>query len=292
MGIIRNNEMMHKTGLKELEFLRKLNDTDPQDRYHCLQLFRNFYHKNHLCLVFESLSMNLREVLKKYGKDIGLHMKAVRSYSQQLLFALKLLRKCSILHADIKPDNILVNESKELLKLCDYGSASHISENDITPYLVSRFYRSPEIIIGMGYDHGIDLWSTACTIYELHTGKIMFAGKTNNEMLKLMMDIKGKIPNKIIRKGIFKDQYFDENFNFLYHEVDKVTHRDKVTVMGSINAHRDLSKELGGHQRLPEDQMNKISQLKELLEKMIMLDPGKRIGLNQALASPFIQEKL
>jgi serine/threonine-protein kinase PRP4 len=52
--------------------------------------------------------MNLREVLKKYGKDIGLHMKAVRSYAQQLFLALKLLRRCSILHADIKPDNILV----------------------------------------------------------------------------------------------------------------------------------------------------------------------------------------
>ena len=52
--------------------------------------------------------MNLREVLKKYGKDIGLHVKAVRSYTQQLLFALKHLKKCNILHADIKPDNILV----------------------------------------------------------------------------------------------------------------------------------------------------------------------------------------
>ncbi len=53
--------------------------------------------------------MNLREVLKKYGKDVGLHIKAVRSYTQQLLLALKLLKRCSILHADIKPDNILVS---------------------------------------------------------------------------------------------------------------------------------------------------------------------------------------
>lgn len=50
------------------------------------------------------------QVLKKYGKDVGLHVKAVRSYSQQLFLALKLLKKCNILHADIKPDNILVNE--------------------------------------------------------------------------------------------------------------------------------------------------------------------------------------
>ena len=89
--------------------------------------------------------MNLREVLKKYGREVGLHIKAVRSYTQQLLLALKLLKRCCILHADIKPDNILVNDTKLLLKLCDFGSASHISENEITPYLVSRFYRAPEI---------------------------------------------------------------------------------------------------------------------------------------------------
>ncbi|XP_037061717.1 serine/threonine-protein kinase PRP4 homolog isoform X2 [Peromyscus leucopus] len=143
--IIRNNELMQKTGLKELEFLKKLNDADPDDKFHCLRLFRHFYHKQHLCLVFEPLSMNLREVLKKYGKDVGLHIKAVRSYSQQLFLALKLLKRCNILHADIKPDNILVNESKTILKLCDFGSASHVADNDITPYLVSRFYRAPEI---------------------------------------------------------------------------------------------------------------------------------------------------
>lgn len=89
--------------------------------------------------------MNLREVLKKFGKDVGLNIKAVRVYAQQLFLALSLLRKCNILHSDIKPDNILVTESKSTLKLCDLGSASDASENDITPYLVSRFYRAPEI---------------------------------------------------------------------------------------------------------------------------------------------------
>jgi serine/threonine-protein kinase PRP4 len=99
-------------------------------------------------MVFEPLAMNLREVLKKYGKNVGLHIKAVRSYTQQLLLALKLLKKTGILHADIKPDNILVNENNLVLKLCDFGSASLVTDNDITPYLVSRFYRSPEIILG------------------------------------------------------------------------------------------------------------------------------------------------
>lgn len=106
--IIRNNEVMHKTGLKELELLKQLNDVDSEDKFHCLRLFRNFYHKNHLCLVFEPLHMNLREILKKYGKDVGLHIKAVKSYAKQLFEALWLMKKCQIIHSDIKLDNILV----------------------------------------------------------------------------------------------------------------------------------------------------------------------------------------
>uniref|UniRef100_A0A1A7XGF1 Serine/threonine-protein kinase PRP4 homolog n=1 Tax=Iconisemion striatum TaxID=60296 RepID=A0A1A7XGF1_9TELE len=290
--IIRNNELMQKTGLKELEFLRKLNDADPDDKFHCLRLFRHFYHKQHLCLVFEPLSMNLREVLKKYGKDVGLHIKAVRSYSQQLFLALKLLKRCNILHADIKPDNILVNESKTILKLCDFGSASHVADNDITPYLVSRFYRAPEIIIGKLYDYGIDMWSVGCTLYELYTGKILLPGSSNNHMLKLAMDLKGKMPNKMIRKGLFKDQHFDQNLNFLYIEVDKVTEREKVTLMSTINPTKDMLSELIGCQRLPEDQRKKVMQLKDLLEGTLMLDPAKRISINQALQHPFIQEKI
>ena len=80
----------------------------------------------------------------------------------------------------------------------------------------------------MGYDHGIDLWSVGVTIYELYTGKILFPGKTNNEMLKLMMDLKGKMPNKLVRKGTFRDQHFDGNYNFLFQEVDKVTQRVSI----------------------------------------------------------------
>ena len=98
--------------------------------------------------------MNLRDVVKKFGKDVGLNIRAVRAYAQQLFLAMSLLRKCNITHADIKPDNILVNEQKTLLKLCDLGSASDAAENDITPYLVSRFYRAPEISMSL-YPHHI-----------------------------------------------------------------------------------------------------------------------------------------
>ena len=87
----------------------------------------------------------------------------------------------------IKKDNIIVNDSKAFLKLCDFGSASYLSENEITPYLVSRFYRAPEIILGCSYNYAVDVWSVGCTLFELYTGKILFPGKTNNHMLKLMV---------------------------------------------------------------------------------------------------------
>ena len=53
--------------------------------------------------------MNLRDVIKRFGKDVGLNMRAVRAYAHQMFLALSLMRKCSIVHADIKPDNILVS---------------------------------------------------------------------------------------------------------------------------------------------------------------------------------------
>lgn len=77
------------------------------------------------------------------------------------------------------------------------------------------------------------MWSVGCTLYELYTGKILFSGKSNNQMLKFFMDLKGKFSNKMIRRATFKDQHFDDSCNFLYHEIDKVTERVSITL--SVN---------------------------------------------------------
>uniref|UniRef100_A0A0K0E3B7 Serine/threonine-protein kinase PRP4 homolog n=1 Tax=Strongyloides stercoralis TaxID=6248 RepID=A0A0K0E3B7_STRER len=289
--IIRNNDLMFKAGKKELEILNKLNEADPQDKYHCLRLLTSFSHHNHLCLVMENLSMNLRELLKKYGSNVGIHISAVRAYAQQLFSALGLLTKCSILHADIKPDNILVDESKIKLKLCDFGSALHIADAEIAPLLVSRFYRAPEIMMGLPYDYGIDMWSVAATLYEIYTGKTMFKGCQNNEMLKVIFELKGKYSNKLIRKAKFKDEHFDGNCNFVYHGGDKMT-LEKSSFCTFVKISRNLEEELRGNQILDKANYQQMLKFKSLLEEMTVLDTTKRITCIKALQHPFIVEKI
>ncbi|CAL4998211.1 unnamed protein product [Urochloa decumbens] len=208
--IIRNNDTMYRAGKQEVEILEKLARADRQDKRHCVRFISNFRYRNHLCLVLESLHMNLRELLKRFGRNIGLKLAAVRIYAKQIFIALKHLKGCKVLHCDIKPDNILVNEAKNVLKLCDFGNAMLAGKNEVTPYLVSRFYRAPEIILGLPYDHPLDMWSVGCCLYELCTGKVLFPGKSNNEMLRLHMELKGPFPKKMLSKGAFTMQHFNQ----------------------------------------------------------------------------------
>ncbi|KAL8434730.1 hypothetical protein ACSSS7_002975 [Eimeria intestinalis] len=175
---IRRNDMMRRAAEKEMSILRLLNAADKDDRRHVVRLLRSFEHREHFCLVFEWLWGNLRNALKKYGGGHGLNASAVHSYAKQLFIALRHLRKCKIMHADLKPDNILLNDKFTTLKVCDLGSASDVTDNEVTAYLVSRFYRAPEIIIGAKYDSQIDVWSAAATLYELATGQVLFAVRT------------------------------------------------------------------------------------------------------------------
>jgi len=152
--MIRNNDTMRKAALKEISLLEELTARDPDNRKHCVRLLQTTEYRKHTCLVFESLSMNLRETLRKFGRKVGINVKGVRVYGKQLFTALRHLASLKIVHADIKPDNILVSANHSIIKLCDFGSAfkENDPENDPTPYLVSRFYRAPEIILGLPYD--------------------------------------------------------------------------------------------------------------------------------------------
>jgi serine/threonine-protein kinase PRP4 len=287
--VIRNNETMKKAGLKELDILQKLNQADPDDKKHLIRLERSFEHKGHLCMVFENLSINLREVLKKFGRDVGINLKAVRSYAHQMFLGLSLLKKCEILHADIKPDNMLVNETRNVLKICDLGSAGDSSENEITPYLVSRFYRAPEIVLGMPYDFGIDMWSVGCTLFELYTGKILFTGRNNNQMLRSIMECRGKFSLKMLKKAEFARMHFDDSLNFHSVEKDKVTGKDVVRMLNFLRPTRDLkSRLMSAAKGLGETDMKELTLFVDLLDRCLALNPEKRITPSEALKHPFI----
>lgn len=114
-----------------------------------------------------------------------------------------------------------------MLKICDLGTAIDKSDAatahmDITPYLVSRFYRAPEIILGIPYDYSVDMWSIGCTLYELYTGKILFTGDSNNQMLKAIMEIRGRFTPKLFKRGQLSGVHFDDKGQFISVERDKV----------------------------------------------------------------------
>jgi serine/threonine-protein kinase PRP4 len=285
--IIRNNETMYKAGIDESAILKKLVGADPEDKRHCVRFLSSFKYRNHLCLVFESLHMNLREVLKKFGRNIGLKLTAVRAYAKQLFIALKHLRNCGVLHCDIKPDNMLVNDAKNVLKLCDFGNAMFAGKNEITPYLVSRFYRAPEIILGLPYDHPMDIWSVGCCLFELYSGKVLFPGPSNNDMLRLHMELKGPFPKKMLRKGAFVEQHFDQDLNFLATEEDPVTKKIIKRLVLNIKP-KDMGSIILSS---PGEDPKMLINFKDLMEKIFVLDPDRRITVSQALSHPFITGK-
>ena len=286
-----NNETMYKAGQKEMDMLQLLNQNDPDDKKHIIRLLRHFDHKGHLCLVFENLSADLREVLKKFGRNVGLNLKAIRSYAQQMFLSLSHMKKCQILHADLKPDNILVSEKRSVLKICDLGTAAFADDAEVTPYLVSRFYRAPEVILGMPFDYAIDMWSIGCTLFELYTGRILFAGADNNQMLRAIQECRGKFPIRMLKRSSLAEKHFDEEANFISQERDKIT---GAAVMRRINFSKtapgkDLRSRLSANTKgMKPDEIKEHAALVDLMEKCLQLDPAKRVSPNEALRHGFV----
>ncbi|KAJ4366003.1 U4/U6 small nuclear ribonucleoprotein prp4 [Ascochyta clinopodiicola] len=224
--MIRKNELMRKASQKEMDFLQKVNEADPQDKRHIIRLLGSFDHKGHLCIIFEHMSKNLRDLLKEETSGHGLALSAVRTYARQMFLGLQHLQNCQVIHLDLKPDNVLVSADKKTVKLADFGTA--VDRRDVierTEYLVSRFYRAPEIILGMDIGYPVDMWAVGCTAYELWTGKILFTGRSNNQMIKAFMDCLGWPSEKLLKKGILNNvlEHFEAGppLKFISREVDQ-----------------------------------------------------------------------
>jgi len=137
----------------------------------------------------------------------------------------------------------------------------------------------------------MDMWSVGCVIFELFTGRILFPGKTNNDMIRQIMDLKGPIPKKMLRKGSFTERHFDlsnPSTPFCYIDEDNVTKTQKLTVISNVKKNKSFSDLLAKNDG---NESKKATKLSDLLERMIMIDPEKRIKIRQALKHPFCDLK-
>ncbi|KIJ44396.1 hypothetical protein M422DRAFT_131850, partial [Sphaerobolus stellatus SS14] len=159
--IIRNKKRFHHQALVEIKILESLKKWDPEDKYHVIMMTEHFYFRNHLCIAMELMSINLYELIKANG-FVGFTTTLIRRFTSQMLSSLILMRQHRIVHCDLKPENVLLKHpAKSGIKVIDFGSSCFEHEKVYT-YIQSRFYRSPEVILGMNYHTAIDMWSLGC----------------------------------------------------------------------------------------------------------------------------------
>jgi len=301
--VIRNNDMMRRAAEKEIAILRMLNHHDRADKRFVIRLLRTFEYRDHLCMVFECMWDDARTAIKKLGRPgRGLSFNLVHAWTKQLFVALRLLQKCNIIHADLKPDNLLIGGSGKtpVLKVCDLGSAFDASENDITPYIASRFYRAPEIILGHKYDTSLDTWSAAATIFELYSAKILFKGSTNNDMLRKISEIRGKMSHKLIRGGQFGKNHYNEQHDFVHEDIDPATKKPVSRVISDFpNAKpsllTDMLLEYIPKNRLRSDDpyddayVKLVKHCGDFLNRALTLDYKNRLTPEEALQHAFVK---
>jgi len=212
LKMVRNKKRFHHQALVEVKILEHIRERDLESTSNVVHMMDYFYFRNHLCITFELLSINLYEFIKNNNFQ-GVSLGLIRRFAIQLLAALRFLRKQHIIHCDLKPENVLLkNPTKSGIKVIDFGSSCFEDERVYT-YIQSRFYRSPEVILGIPYDTAIDMWSFGCILAELYTGYPLFPGENEVEQLACIMELSGVPPMKILEGAPRIKMFFDPNGN-------------------------------------------------------------------------------
>jgi len=161
-----------------------------------------------------------------------------------------------------------------------------------TPLLVSRFYRAPEIVLGLKYDFSMDMFSYGCCLFEFSTGDTLFKSKNNNEHLRMIMEIRGMFPKKMLTKGKFTLEHFDENFRFLEHIFDPVSKKEIVQPKMIAKPSRNITKELiQSFNPTTDREKDLVRQLSDLIDKCLTPDPNKRLTPEEALLHPLFSKR-
>ncbi|GAQ07676.1 serine/threonine-protein kinase ppk15 [Aspergillus lentulus] len=208
--VIKNKTAYFNQSMMEVSVLDLLNSKyDKNDDHHLLRLKDTFIHRQHLCLVFELLSVNLYELIKQ-NQFRGLSTTLVRVFAQQLLNALSLLNKAHLIHCDLKPENILLkNLESPIIKVIDFGSACDERQTVYT-YIQSRFYRSPEVLLGLPYSSAIDMWSLGCIVVELFLGLPLFPGSSEYNQVCRIVEMLGLPPTWMLEMGKQSGEFFEK----------------------------------------------------------------------------------
>jgi glycogen synthase kinase 3 beta len=264
----------HKVGTKlsrEYEILSQIKDCE-----YIVKLMDTFYSVNDdgkviQNLVFEYVTRSLESYMEEFRKKKEyIPINKIKQISKQLLLGLDYCHKKNIVHRDLKPENVLFTQD-EVVKICDFGSSKCIKENNTsTPYIVSRYYRAPELILGKtDYNSKIDIFAAGCIIAELFTLTPLFPGKTEGLQIFEHMCILGS-PGK---------EYFSQ-FKLPKNYMDYL---DKIKCDG-IESFDKLLNEDSAYSE--ED----VKNAADLILNMLNWNINKRYSAEQCLNHPFIKE--
>jgi serine/threonine protein kinase len=170
----------------------------------------SFEHNGHVCIVFENLSFNLYELLRRtHFKGVSLTL--IRKLARQILKTLAFLAlpEIDIIHCDLKPENILFRlPNRSAIKVIDFGSSCH-RDRQMYKYIQSRFYRSPEVVLELPYDQAIDMWSLGCILVEMHTGMPLFSGRDEADQMRRFVALQGPPPHHMLMQSKKTEKFFD-----------------------------------------------------------------------------------
>jgi dual specificity protein kinase YAK1 len=301
--IIKNKKAHHCQALIELRILEFINnEVDKKDLHHIIRKYDHFYYKNHLCIVFELLNENLFELLKQNYYQ-GLSLNTIRFILKQILEAVYQIQKANLIHCDLKPENILLKIDKEnpkneiVIKVTDFGSAC-FKHSTMFQYIQSRYYRSPEVIIGIPYSMEIDMWSVGCIAAELYLGEPLLPGCCEYDQLHKIINLIGDIPEYMIRQG---------RNNKKYYTIDRETKRVRLKTIEEYYAEFPNESEIkysipGGLTCLDDickvqrknlnssstDINNDLESFVHFLKGLLTIEPKMRWNAKMALRHPFI----
>ena len=255
----------------EVEMLGFIKSRDETGLFGVVDFYGSFTFRSHTIIIFEVLSINLYDFLKDTHFE-GISPNLIRRIASQILQTLAFLHKYSIIHCDLKPENILFKElNRSLVKLADFGTACFEGRNVFT-YIQSRYYRAPEIILGLNYTTAIDIWSLGCILAELYVGSPIFAGENETDQMFCIMEYCGLPPQRMIASSS-KSKLFIESNGLA------------KAVKTSRNGVRKPNSKLFSNFLRGSD-----ANFVELVKKCLEIDPKNRISAQEAMLDPWLMD--